>query len=412
MPLPGKIGIICHDLVAALRGTSKFVHFGLSPVVVLNEKIPVNSEIISLVPGGKLLCPRRAYQLTRKAISRCNDRFIYLYKDSLLRGNISADIRAVIDELQPEKVVFCTARPELARYIMNGTAYIGDLPLNRTLLGNDLAEPVKEAFIPAVIRKDTGLASKLIGLSDIERGPSNVAGIIKRSVERIVVCDARETHHLKTIAEAIVLGQGAWIPCGSGGLMKEMPAVLGYRELRKTILPLVNDRPIVLSIGSLDEVSALQLSIAAENGTVYPVLVEPADLWRKPDRERKMDGLAREAAERIKAGQNVAITTSLSRYAPQVRLYAASLLATVVRKAIDQQNIGGVLAMGADTAYALCKELQVETLRAKGCINEDVSTLIAEAYTRDGLSFWLGTKGGAVGDELEIIRAVKFMRSS
>ena len=412
MPLPGKIGVICHDLVAALRGASKFVHFGLSPVVVLKGKIPVNSEIISLVPGGKLLCPRRAYQLTRKAISRCTKRFVFLYEDSTMRGNISTDIRALVDELQPEKVIFCTARPELARYILNGSAYIGALSVNRTLLGNTSAEPVREAYIPAIIQKDTGLASKLIGITDIERGPYHIASIIKGSAELIVVCDARETHHLKTIAEAIVLGQGAWIPCGSGGLMKEMPAVLGYRELRKAITPLTNDRPVVLSVGSLDEVSALQLSIAAESGTVYPVLVEPAALWRKADRERKMDELARKAAERIEAGQNVAITSTLSRYVPQVRLYATSLLATVVRKAIDQQDIGGLLAFGADTAYALCRELRVETIWVRSCINEGVSTLIAEAHTREGSSFWLGTKGGGFGDELEVMRAVQFMRSS
>ena len=412
MAFKEKIAIIAHDLVAALRGTSKFVNYGLNPAVVLKGKIPVNSEIIALVPGGKLLSHQRAYQLTRKAIARCTNRFIYLYEDSFLRGNISADIKALVDELQPEKVIFCIARPELKRYILHGSAYIGALPVNRTLLGNTPTERVREAYIPAVIQKDSGLASKVIGIDDIERGPYHIASIINRSAERIVICDARETHHLKAIAEAIVVGQGAWIPCGSGGLMKEMPVVLGYCEQTRAIKPLVNDRPVVLSVCSLDEVSALQLSIAAERGTIYPLMVEPAALWRKADRERKMDDIAREAAERIAAGQNVAITTTLSRYIPQVRLYAASLLATVVRKAIDQQDIGGLLAFGADTTYALCRELRVETIQVKGCINESVSTLIAEAHTREGASFRLGTKGGGVGDELEVIRAVQFMRSS
>ena len=412
MAFTGKIGIIAHDLVAALRGTSKFVHFGLDPVVVLKGRVPINSEIISLVPGGKLLSPRMAYQLTRKAIARCSGRFIYLYEDSTMRGNISTDIKALIDELQPEKVIFCTARPELSSYILNGSAYIGALAVNRTLLGNTSVEPVREAYIPSIIKKDSGLASKLISINDIERGPRHIASIIKGSTERIAVCDAREIYHLKTIAEAIMLGQGAWIPCGSGGLMKEMCTFLGYRELKKDITPLLNDRPVVLSVGSLDEVSALQLSIAAESGTIYPLMVEPADLWRKANRERKMDEIAREAAERIEAGQNVAITSTLSRYSPQVRLYAASLLATMVRKAINQQDIGGLIAFGADTAYALCRELHVETIHVKGCINEGLSTLIAEAHTRAGASFWLGTKGGGVGDELEVIRAVQFMRGS
>lgn len=85
MPLPKKIGIICHDLVAALQGTSKFVHFGLDPVVVLKGKIPVNTEIISLVPGDKLLCPPRAYQLTRKAISRTSKDCLHLAPIQLMR---------------------------------------------------------------------------------------------------------------------------------------------------------------------------------------------------------------------------------------------------------------------------------------------------------------------------------------
>lgn len=407
-----KAGIICHDLVAALRGISEFVHFNLNPVMVMSGEVPVNIEIISLVSGGKLLSPQRAYELTRKAIKKCSGRFIFLYEDALLRGNISADIRALVDELQPKKVIFCTARPRLNRYILNGSAYIGTLPVDRTLLASDPAEPVTESHIPSIIKKDTGLLSKCIGLADIERGASYIASIIEESTERIVVCDARETHHLKTIAEALVLGQGAWVPCGSGGLIKEIPAAYGFMEKRTVIKPFNNNKPVVLAVGSLDEVSALQLAIAAEKSMVYPVMVEPADLWGKSGREGKMNELASIAAERIEAGQNIAITSTHSHYSPRVHSRAASLFATVVSKAISQQSIGGLVVIGADTAYALCKELRVKSIQVKGVIGENGGTLIAEAQSKEGTSFTLGTKGGAVGDEMEIVRAIKFMRSS
>ena len=411
MPLPGKIGVIGHDLVGAIFGTIEFTHFGLQPIVVLDGKIPGNCEVISLATGSKIASPRMAYLQTRKAIARCRGRFVFLYENLFLMGNISADIKALFDELQPEKLVFCTAWPELNSLILGGIAYIGDIPVNKTSRASDVITPIKEAYIPSIVEKYTGLTSKLITLEEVEQGPGHIAQLIEESSHRIVVCDATERFHLKNIAEAIGFGEGAWLACGSRGLITEMPCVMGYEEQRRVILPLPNKEPVLLIIGSLSDVSALRLAIAAEKGILYPVMVEPAELWNRGKREQKINKLAREAGEKISKGNNVAITSTCSRFIPQFRKVAASLLASIAKQVIEEYKIRAIFVSGADTAYSFCRALQVYKIEVKGSINEGISTSIAKAYTSRGETFWLGIRGGSGGEEEEIIRVLQFMRN-
>ena len=406
-----KIAIISHDLVAVLRVSAELLNFGLNPSVVLSDENTSIPDILTTISGGKLLSPVKAYHMTRKAIARYPEHFIYLYEDAFLRGNISSDIKALVDERNPEKIVFCTARPRLRRYIRNGIAYIDDVPVNHTLLGKDPFEPVKESYIPNIVREYSGLASKSIGLVDIERGSEHLGGIIASAKESVVICDATKPHHLETISRAILHGDGRWMICGGGGLIKSFPVALGYSERRAKLTPSTNELPLIICVGSLDEVSALQLSVASEKAFIYPVMVEPSELWDLQVRREKITELVAEIGSHIEKGHNVAITTSLSRYVSRVRKLAAVILATVVRKTMEKHDIGGILTMGADTANILCNELKVKNINVEGCIQEGVSTIIAKAKTETGKTFILGTKGGAVGDPLEIVRAIKFMRS-
>ena len=117
MPFPGKVGVIASDFIGAVVGIEKFIYFGLTPTVVLDGEIPENLDVVSLTSTSKVASPRMAYLQTKKAISRCHGRYLYFYESLNLMGNNSADIKAIMDALQPEKLIFCTAWPERNSYI-------------------------------------------------------------------------------------------------------------------------------------------------------------------------------------------------------------------------------------------------------------------------------------------------------
>ena len=157
VPFPDKVGVIGHDLIGAVIGIEKFTNFGLTPTVILDGGIPENLNVVSLTVRSKISSPRMAYLQTKKAISRCHGRYLYFYESKSLMGNISADIKAIIDELQPEKLIFCTVWPEENSYIKGAKSFFGNVPVNKSSRAADAVTPIKEAYIPVILEKDTGL---------------------------------------------------------------------------------------------------------------------------------------------------------------------------------------------------------------------------------------------------------------
>ncbi len=218
MPFSDKVGVIANDLVGAVVGTEKFIDYGLTPTVVLDGEIPENLDVISLTSTSKVATPRMAYLQTKKAIAKCHGRYLYFYEKVHLKGNISADIKAVIDKLQPDKLIFCTAWPERNSYIKGVHSFIGNVPVNKSMRAVDAVTPIKEACIPVIVEKYTGLTPKLINITEVERGPDYIARLINTCSNRIIICDATKQDHLKNIAEAIACNKESCAAFGSGGL--------------------------------------------------------------------------------------------------------------------------------------------------------------------------------------------------
>jgi uncharacterized protein YgbK (DUF1537 family) len=411
MPLPEKVGVIAHDLIGAVIGIEKFINFGLTPTVVLDGEISEKLNAISLTSTSKIATPRMAYLQTKKAISRCHGRYLYFYENMHLKGNISADIKAIMEVLQPEKLIFCTAWPERNSYIKGAHSFIGNVAVNKSIRAADAVTPIKEACIPVIVEKYTGLTPKLINIAEVERGPNYIARLINTCPNRVIICDATEQYHLQNIAEAIVRNTNSWVALGSGGIIREITPLLGYKEQKQTMAPVLNKKPVLLVSGSVTDITALQLITAAEKGIVYPIMVEPAELWERKKRACKMDELADKAGQQISRGNNVAIASTNSRIIPQFRKTTAYILSTIAKKVIDEHNVRVLFARGADTAYALCKTMQITKLEVEGRITERLVPTLVKGYTSSGKIHWLGLNAGSVGDETEIIRVLRFLRN-
>ena len=411
VPLPEKVGVIAHDLIGALNSIGSCMNYEFIPTVILDDQILENLDMISVTTMSKIASPRKAYLKTRKAISRCrHGRYLSFYEAHSLMGNISADIKAIVDELQPEKLIFCTAWPEINNYIRGAYSYIGNLPVNKSIRALDAVTPIRESYMPAIVNKYTGLTSKLINLAEVERGPDYITTLINNCPDTVIICDATRQYHVKSIAEAIVHNKNSWVACGSGGLIRAMAPLMGYKEREHPITPLSNNEPVLLVLGSVSDVTAVQLTTAAEKGIVCPILIEPADFWHRKEREYKMHRLASEAGQQIARGNNVAITSTSSRFIPQFGKTAAYLLSSIAKIVIEQCNVKTLFISGADTAYAFCRTMEIEKLEVGGSITARFCPILVNGYSSRGKTYWLCINPGSFGDEMAIVKALRFLR--
>ena len=409
---PTKIGIIAPDLIQAVNSIENCRYYNSKPTVILNSQIPENLDATAIVAMSKIATPRVSYLRTKTAIAKLHSRYQYLYESHNLMGNFSADIKAVIDGLQPEKLIVCTAWAERNIHIKEAVSYHNGVLAHKSLMAADAITPIKESNISTIVKKYTGLNPKCIGIADVEKGSAHIIKLIQGCRETVIVCDATKPHHLTHIAEAAVKHKDSWVACGSGGLIRAMGPYLGYTGTGHAISPIQNKKPVLLVLGSMSNVTAVQLAAATEQGMVHPILIEPSDFWHRNEREHEILNVAREVSEQLSKGKNVAITSTYSRFIPQFRRTVSYLLSSIAEIVIGDCNIKTIFISGADTAYALCKTLEIQKLEVEGSITGKIFPVMTNAYTSEGATYRLCLKSGAVWDELTIIQALQFLRQN
>jgi D-threonate/D-erythronate kinase len=406
-----NIAIIGSDINGVMGNASQFANCGARVILFLGASELRDCDVAVLTTNSKHVSTRRAYSKTRDAVRRCSGRKIYLQEDSSLRGNLPSSIQAVIDELNPRKILICLSLPEKKRHVQDGKVYISGVPANLSAAGSDPLSPIKEAHIPTLIYKNTGIMSRVLGFDIIDKGPDAILKHIMDSSERIIVLDALEPHHFSNIAGAIQSGGDDCFSCMAMTLSREIPFVHGYsRDNLKTVGPLDNKKPVLVVIGSYDPVAGAQLRRATEKSGLPVISMETTGLLSLKKRKEKIGEYCKMVIDSLETGTNVAITTNSSRFIHQLRYKMAYLLAEIAAEVLCRCNVGALLTGGSDTTCAICHTLQVQGIDILGSIRTGVSTMISMFHTGNGKLLYMGSRGGANGSPDEMQKTLEILR--
>lgn len=141
-------------------------------------------------------------------IARTVARADYKKIDSTMRGNIGAELRALHQTGRWDAFVVCPALPESGRTTVNGTHYVGGVPLAQTEFAHDPFAPIAS---------------------------SDIRDIVGQGVP-LIVPDAATRGDLDRIA-AEYQGKARILLCGSAGLLGSMKLSLGDPGERRPLPP-------------------------------------------------------------------------------------------------------------------------------------------------------------------------------
>ena len=401
-----RFGIIADDLTGAMDTGVGFAKIGLDTIVSFGDRIRQPATVVVVSTDSRADDPETAYRKTRREASKFPGLYVYKKIDSTLRGNIGTELRALMDTLGIERSVVCPAFPANKRTVIDGILLVDNVPVNETYFAHDPTSPVTEAHIPTLLHKQGGFQVGTVGLEGVRRGPSYIAQHIADSEQSVLVVDATEQVHMRYLAEALALGSSTWLPCGSAGLASELPLAFGYRS--QDVTPAespISGKPVLLVIGSRNDVTARQLR-KAEASLQFPLItVEPDQFLSNRGRSARTNQLAREAGSFISCGKSAVITTTLSRYAPLLKDSAAGILAAIAAKVVERWELGGLILSGGDIARAACEALGVTGVRATMELQPGIAVGETIGSTREGLR--IITKAGGFGNEDAIVEAVR-----
>jgi uncharacterized protein YgbK (DUF1537 family) len=139
-----EIGGIAHLFGLSVRMQTSFADAGVA-----------ENNVLVLDTNTRSLNPQAAYDTIISLLDKLDlSLFDFVYKkvDSILRGPIIPEIRAILTRLDLNHAVLVSANPSKGRIIKNGIYYIDGIPIHNTEFQYDPEYPIKSPFVKDLIR--------------------------------------------------------------------------------------------------------------------------------------------------------------------------------------------------------------------------------------------------------------------
>ncbi len=415
-------GVIADDFTGASDVGVQFKKEGLETVVltdVRSLKQIKNFDVAVIDTESRNITSTAAYNKVKKVVRSLKAlgvKIVYKKIDSTLRGNIGAELDAVLDELGLRAAILSPAFPATGRTTVNGRQLVKGVPLAETEFAHDPIHPIKESHIATLIEPQTERGIAEINLPKVTEGTESLKLEIKSKVQagaEVIVVDAETPADLKAIAKAAI--DLNVLSCGSAGLAEGISYWLSSALQKGGCL--------VVS-GSVNSVTLNQIQEAEKSMNV--TVLEPdlvrilrsindfeAEVGRLVDESLRTfsqgkDAIIRLAASKKDLSHALKFGAELGMDESETGKTILSLLGRICRKVLEEQGIGGLILVGGDTAIEVIKSLDARGIRIEGEFLPGIPLARLVGGRFEGLP--IVTKAGGFGSEDALIISMKKLR--
>ena len=396
--------VIADDLTGSNDTGVHFLSTNDDVVVVVDPAAEITSSLAAstvINTDTRLCTPEQAYQKVRTGIDKYVEfkpKEIYKKVDSTLRGNVGAEIDAVMDAVDFKVACVATATPRNGRTVKNGVCFVNGVRLSKTEMAKDPFTPVSFSDVRKIIAEQS---SRCIGLLSLETIRSafdcaleSLTALISSGVE-IVVTDAETVEDLRTVRTLFTHIQQPVLYVGSAGLFHATGTPLPVEHQQKALALKMNPK-ILFVVGSLMETTLSQVNYLQDRQAIQICLLSTENLLNKGNAEIERQKSIIDTA--FKTSDIVLLRTDRTQTElTQVASKVGSTLGSIVRQVAETVDIDVMVVTGGDTALNVLKKLRVSSLKLKDEVLPGIP--IAEIDIPKTLKPTLFvTKAGSYGD--------------
>jgi D-threonate/D-erythronate kinase len=425
-----NLAVIADDLTGANDTGVQFAKKGLDTIVLFSDtqlQPPhLNSDILVLNSDSRGLSTQEAYnavctlseQLKNEGIKQILKKI-----DSTMRGNVGAEIDAVMDVFKFKTSFLVPAFPKSERITVYGKHYVYGVPLEKTEIANDPTNPVKESFLPILVQKQSKRKVELITIESVRKGKTHLAEIMNQltsgEASRIVVIDAVTEEDLKTIVKAAQFLEENILWVGSAGIAYHLCSTKQQKEPFRKEQQSTNRLPVLIVAGSVTSVTYQQVQELKNQMSIEEIVISPEKFLDETIRNQEIERVVKEGQVILQEGDLVIATNRSSEAIERVRAVQQSLgltnleagaiiarsMGVIAGLLIKNRNISGAILTGGDIAGATCKILNGKGIRVVGEVEDGLPYGKLFGGVFDGLP--LVTKAGAFGTEQALVKAMQ-----
>lgn len=416
-----RLGVVADDLTGANAVGAQLAEVGLASVVTADPTalatVPVDLAAVVLDVDSRADGPAEAAEKVRAAVAALRDwraGIFYKKTDSTLRGNLGAELDAFRGATGALALPFLPASPLNARLTVDGVLLVEGRPLAETPVARRAIPPLTRSAVADILAEQSRAAVAGIPLAAI-RGPGEALRAALREAAaraQVLVCDAATLGDVAAVAAACVSEKLAGAAAGG---------VEFCGALARHLLPRAAS-PVLLVVGSLEEVSDRQVARLLEEGGTLPFVAEPAALLETAARAAAETAVAALASRAAAEGRDLLVRTRPDLDAAEAafrRGREAGLGAEKTRRAIADGlgrlaaaaasvPLGGLVLVGGDTTAAVYRAFGATGTVIEGALAPSVPIGRLRGGRFAGLP--VITKPGGWGEEAALLAAVRALR--
>lgn len=390
-----KLLILADDLTGAADTAVQFARAGIASVVSLGDDPSLSHpsvEVLSVDTETRHLQPLAAFRRVVSVVQtarRAGINGFYKKIDSTFRGNVGAELEALIQAASADQLILVPAFPRGGRITRDGNQYVHGVLLHESAFSRDPLEPMTESYIPSILARQTPFPVHCIDRVAFE------SFTFKNERRPGIFCfDAESDRDLVTIGRRCATGDGLRIMAGSAGFAAILPEVLSLQRTA-IILPKFHERLFVVN-GSLNDVSVAQVAMARQRGMfcAYLHLAETdRNVWRD---DSAMEALVEPIVRHLNAQGRALFSTPAKPFDGLSPAACAAVIGQVVAAVLEQVPDVNLAIFGGDTAFSVCKAIGAELLYPVAEIEPGCTVC---AINRSGASGAVLVKSGGFGSE-------------
>ena len=399
--------IIADDFTGALDTGVQFAACGIPTRVVVDPEIDfasIHAKVLVVDTETRHLPAGQAYEIVSKLTRRAcaaGVSFIYKKTDSALRGNIGAELAAVLKASGRKQLPFLPAFPQMNRLTQNGVHYIDGAPVTESPFGKDPFEPVRHSAVASLIASQTDLPAKSYpALNDHESAPDE-AGIL--------IFDAASVEDLARTGRQLAHRNLLAVSAGCAGFGAVLPELLGIEKGEPAKLPRL-DSWLLIVCGSVNPITVAQMDWAQKAGFARLRLTPEQKLtpgyWQTGEGQKQLALID----EMLAANPYCIIETNdeggnqlTADYAARLGIDLETLrqrisgsLGNLVGGIFASPHLGTLLMTGGDTLLQCMNCVGVSQLEP---ICEMEKGVVLASFTYKGCTRRIITKSGGFGQE-------------
>lgn len=412
-----RLLVIADDFTGALDTGVQFANLGIETQVTTQrqlEKIHLKkaTEVLVVDTESRFLTSSQAYQRIRDVLRSCQSLgYQYLYKkvDSALRGNVSAELKAVSDHFGQESIGFVPAFPDYKRSVRQGKLYIEEVLVSQSVFGQDPYEPVLEDDILLRLQNEAEIDGQLV---DVDRDSVAAA---------LYLFDGQDKEDLQRAYHWLAQKQLLHLTAGCAGFANVLAEEL-FTKRQHAMAHLYY--PLVVICGSVNPITIQQIETASQQQAHRFALTSQQllsqDYWETNEGKQTFKEIARllqqpkllifETYSQTSDLQEVAQHIGLKR--EQIRFRIGQSLGKLTEKILSQNIPKTLFFTGGDTLHQSMEVLHVTDLTPKEELSPGV--VYSELVYKDQ-QLPVITKSGGFGSEnlfIEIQQQIKHTKEN